>query len=57
MGKTIHFSFAINRLLDPRFSHMTGRAKQQLADLSQKTRETNAVIKQLRNGFKQGVIS
>ena len=57
MGKTINFSFAINGLLDPSFSHMTGQAKQQLADLSQKTRETNAVIKQLRNGFKQGVIS
>ena len=57
MGKTINFSFAINGLLDPSFSHMTGQAKQQLASLSQKTRETNAVIKQLRNGFKQGVIS
>lgn len=57
MGKTINFSFAINGLLNPSFSHMTGQAKQQLADLSQKTRETNAVIKQLRNGFKQGVIS
>lgn len=30
MGKTIHFSFVINGLLDPSFSHMTGQAKQQI---------------------------
>lgn len=57
MGKTINFSFAINGLLDPSFTHMTSGAQKQLGALKQQSVEASKALKGLKSGYKAGIIS